>query len=322
MFLFNINKQRRPVSILLLLLPVVILFSACLKEDDLYTLKEGLCYMPQAYQDKNKVRPLVKADSVQEVTFGFYYTSFDGAPTDITGTFAVDTSLVEAYNEENAFTGNVYKVLPESAYTLSATTATVKAGKTSSEPLVVAINPKNLVLGVKYMLPIKLVSVSSGNIDASLAVTYFRIEEINVRSIDFTREGTLTGNYTNSPANEAMPKLVDSNFNSKYLAFDYGTDLYVQLAFAKPKKMDAYTITSGNDAPERDPKDFNLQGSNDGSTWTTIDTRSGEIFLGRNEKRTFNLNAEAEYSFYRLNITAINGAGLIQISEWRLLDYY
>src|SRR5690349_10189142 len=114
--MFNINKQ--PLSILLPVLFMAVSLTACLKEDDLYTLKEGECYMPQAYQDKNKVRALVKVDSVQETGFGFYYTSYDGAPSDITGNFVVDTSLVKKYNEENAFTGNVYLVLPQSAYTL------------------------------------------------------------------------------------------------------------------------------------------------------------------------------------------------------------
>ncbi|THU31613.1 DUF1735 domain-containing protein [Niastella caeni] len=319
---FNINKQPQPLSILVAVLSVAILFTACLKEKDLYTLKEGVCYMPQAYQDKNKVRALVKVDSVQETAFGFYYTSYNGAPSDITGDFVVDTALVKTYNEVNAFTGNVYQVLPKSAYTLSGTTAIVKNGGASSEPLTLAINPKNLTLGVKYMLPIKLVSVSSGTIDDNLSVTYFRIDEINVRSRDVTKGGTITGNYTNSPGAEQLPNLVDSNFSSKYLAFNYNTDLYVQLAYPSSRKIDAYSLTSANDAPDRDPKNFNLEGSNDGTTWTTIDSRSNESFPGRNVTRTFNLAAEAEYSYYRLNITSISGASLIQVSEWRLLDYY
>lgn len=319
---FNINKQRQPLSLLPAVLSVTILFTACLKENDLHTLKEGICYMPQAYQDNNKIRALVKADSVQETGFGFYYTSYNGAPSDITGDFVIDTSLVKKYNEANAFTGNVYQVLPESAYTVSGTTAMVKSGRSASEPLTLAINPGNLTLGVKYMLPIKLVSVSSGTINSDLSVTYFKIDEINVRSTDVTKGGTLTGNYTNSPGAEALPNLVDSNFSSKYLAFDYGTDLYVQLAYSSSKKVDAYSITSGNDHSDRDPKNFNLEASNDGTVWTTIDSRSNESFPGRNLTRTFNLAAEAEYSYYRLNITSINGASLIQVSEWRLLDYY
>lgn len=319
---FNIIKQSKPIAFSLAALFVTLTFTACLKQTALYTPQEGVVYMPQAYQDKSKVQPLIKIDTVQETTFGFYYTSWTGAPTDIEGTFEVDTTLVAKYNEENAYTGIVYKVLPDSVYTISGTTTVLKAGKTTSEPLTLGINPKSLDMNEKYMLPIKLVSVSSGTINTELAIAFFRVDEITIRKRDFTRNGVLTGNHTNSPANESLPKLVDSNFNSKYLAFDYTPSLWVQLKFPQPYKLDAYTITSGNDAPERDPKVWHLDGSNDGINWTTIDSRSDTIWLNRNETKTFNLDQEAEYSHYRLNITAINGASLIQISEWRLLDYY
>lgn len=300
---------------------MLVVISSCYKDTELRTDKEGVAYMPQAYQDRSKLN-LLRVDSVQNTTFGFYYTSFNGAPADITGQFSVDESLVAKYNALNAYTGNVYQLLPATSYTLSGTQGVVKQGAYSSEPLTLAINPKSLILGVKYMLPIKLSSVSSGMIDSTLAVTYFRVDEITIRSRDITVNGTLIGNYTGNGTNEGLPKLVDNNHNSKYLAFNYGSNLFVQLAFSAQYKIDAYTLTSGNDAPERDPKNWNLQGSNDGVNWTTLDTRTGESFTGRNQIRTFNLLNEANYSYYRLNITAINGANLIQFSEWRLLDYY
>ncbi len=314
-----VNNLMR--KILLLMVMASVLFTSCIKEEELYTLKEGLSYMPQAYQDRSKLN-LLKVDSAQTATFGFYYTGFNGAPTDITGEFSVDNSLVSKYNELNAYTGNVYQPLPANAYTLSATSTVVKKGKSSSEPLSIIINPKFLSLDTKYMLPVKLVSVSSGTIDSSLSVTYFKIDNISIRSRDITVNGVLTGNHPGNGTNEALGKLTDGNINSKYLAFNYRTDFYVQLAFDAVTNIDAYTITSGNDAPERDPKNWNLQGSNDGASWTTVDTRTGETFAGRTFTRTFNLANEVSYRYYRLNITAINGAGLIQISEWRLLDYY
>ena len=44
---------------------------------------------------------------------------------------------------------------------------------------------------------------------------------------------------------------------------------------AKPATVVRYSLTSANDAPARDPKDFTLQGSNDGTTWTDLDSRTG-----------------------------------------------
>jgi len=34
-----------------------------------------------------------------------------------------------------------------------------------------------------------------------------------------------------------------------------------------------YDLVSANDVPERDPKDWQFQGSSDGVTWATLDTR-------------------------------------------------
>jgi Domain of unknown function (DUF1735)./F5/8 type C domain. len=322
MSLFKIYKQHQALSVLWLMLPVAILFSACLKEDELYTPKEGTCYMPQAYQDNNIITTLLKADSVQEVAFGFYYTTFHGAPEEITGTFEIDTSLVKVYNEENAFTGNVYKVLPDSVYTLTGTTTVVKPGKSSSEPLAIAINPKDLSLNEKYMLPIKLVSVSSGTIASHLATTYFRIDELGIRARNITKEATISGSHNDSPPNENMPKLIDDNHDTKYLAFDYTPDFYVQLAFPKPREIDGYSITSGNDAQGRDPRDFSLEGSNDGVNWTTLDSRTNELFPGRKETRRFNLDWPVEYQYYRFNVTSTLKDNIIQMTELGLLDYY
>jgi len=322
MFRFSINKQAKPIALSLAALFVTILFTGCLKETALYTPQEGVIYMPQAYQDKSKIENLIKTDSVQEITFGFYYTSWTGAPHDIEATFEIDTSLVAQYNEANAYTGIVYKVLPDSVYTISGTTTVLKAGKTTSEPLALAINPNTLDRNTRYMLPIKLVSVSDGTINTDLTIAYFRIDELQIRKRDITRNALVTASHTNSPPGEDLPRLVDSNFNTKYLAFDYTPDLWIQLKFPNPVKIDAYSITSGNDAQERDPKDWYVEGSNDGVNWTTIDTRSDELFLDRRLTRTFELDQEVEYSYYRFNITAINGASLTQITELRMLDYY
>ena len=44
------------------------------------------------------------------------------------------------------------------------------------------------------------------------------------------------------------------------------------------KAVRGYQISSANDMPTRDPMNWQFQGSNNGTTWTTLDTRSGETF--------------------------------------------
>ena len=59
-----------------------------------------------------------------------------------------------------------------------------------------------------------------------------------------------------------------------------------------------YSLTSANDAPERDPKDFTLQGSSDGTTWTDLDTQSNIDFAARFATRTFEVATPGTYTYY------------------------
>jgi len=46
--------------------------------------------------------------------------------------------------------------------------------------------------------------------------------------------------------------------------------------------VNAYTVTSANDEPGRDPKSWQLEGSNDeGATWTAVDTQTDQTFANR-----------------------------------------
>ncbi|KAH7543670.1 hypothetical protein FEM48_Zijuj02G0209900 [Ziziphus jujuba var. spinosa] len=53
-------------------------------------------------------------------------------------------------------------------------------------------------------------------------------------------------------------------------------------------KLAAYELMSANDAPETDPMDWVLEGSNDGgSTWHLLDERISQMFDDRFQRRTF-----------------------------------
>jgi hypothetical protein len=79
------------------------------------------------------------------------------------------------------------------------------------------------------------------------------------------------------------------------------------------------TLTSGNDAADRDPKAWTLEGSSNGTTWTVLDTRSNEAFANRLMTKTYFFQNSTAYTHYRLSITENNGGGLFQMTEWRLL---
>lgn len=128
--------------------------------------------------------------------------------------------------------------------------------------------------------------------------------------------GVLTVQYANSNAAENYPKLIDNNVNTKY--YIARTAIWIQFEGARSTTVNQYTITSANDFATRDPKDWNLQASDDGRTWTTLDTRTGQTFTARFQTKTYSFTNTTPYLYYRLNITANNGADAIQFSEWEL----
>lgn len=141
---------------------------------------------------------------------------------------------------------------------------------------------------------------------------------------DVTNNASLSVSRDNSggaEAGEGSLKLVDNDINTKFLQFDYAGDLWCQLAFYEPVAIAGYSMTSANDADDRDPLNWSLEGSDDGETWVTLDTREGEDFPERFQTRTFLFNNTTPYLLYRLNITEVNSGTLFQLAEWRMLSF-
>lgn len=80
---------------------------------------------------------------------------------------------------------------------------------------------------------------------------------------------TATNPGRNGAVGEEAPMAVDNNVNTKWNDHNKGTLI---LAFGGPTTVDGYGFTTPNDFPERDPVNWKLEGSDNGTTWTLIDT--------------------------------------------------
>jgi hypothetical protein len=127
-----------------------------------------------------------------------------------------------------------------------------------------------------------------------------------------------TTQYESGNGNENSPKLVDNNVNTKFLLGSF-TSAWFQLEFATPQKTGAYTITSANDAPERDPKNWTMEGSDNGVDWTLLDTRLNQSFGSRFLTVKYTFNNQDAYKFYRYTVTSVVNSDLWQQAEWRML---
>ena len=133
---------------------------------------------------------------------------------------------------------------------------------------------------------------------------------------------TFGGTATATKAMEAADKAFDSNSATTWFAGGSGGMGALQYDFGTGRApvIKYYSITSARDKPERDPKDWQLQGSNDGTNWTTLDTQSGQTFPLRFFELEYALARPAPYRYFRLNVTANNGDNDLHIGDIKLLS--
>lgn len=172
---------------------------------------------------------------------------------------------------------------------------------------------------------------SSTDGDFAVEVKMDRVELDATGGIVTRLTGDVTGSvsafsasFESEPASRAADGLPgtawldDVTSPPQFLTYDFGSGVTVT---AK-----RYRITAGSSGASYgqslDPMDWTLQGSNNGSTWTVLDTRSNESFGNRSEAREFRVADPGAYRYYKLNVTANKNSNLsitgCQVAEFRL----
>lgn len=128
-----------------------------------------------------------------------------------------------------------------------------------------------------------------------------------------------TENENGANSAEGSSKLADLDNNSKFLIKGFSTGFFATQTPANTTIANAYILTSGNDAANRDPKTWVLEGSQDKVNWTILDTKTNHAFLYRNEIKIFDFTNTVAYRHYRLRIAETAGSADMQLSEWLLL---
>ncbi|WP_352423224.1 DUF4998 domain-containing protein [Proteiniphilum sp.] len=184
---------------------------------------------------------------------------------------------------------------------------------------------------VTDLIPLPFLPIGDYKIDINVSVwpvqgTLVSVDEVwlsNTQTITvepvkinlMTIPGSVSDQY-NTSGGEGIQMLVDGNPGTKYLCRAQQT--WIMWKMDREFIANTYELTSANDADARDPKNWVLEGSNDGSNWTTLDQQSDIKFTSRFQKKIFPLSNVTPYSHYRLRVTANNGDGLFQLAEWTL----
>ena len=125
----------------------------------------------------------------------------------------------------------------------------------------------------------------------------------------------------NSPSNETAVNAFDGNVGTKYLNFDK-QNAGVTVKLNQGRVVKKFTITTANDAVERDPASYKLYGSNDGVNWILLSegalSLSNSRYTVSSEIAVANTNA---YIYYFIKFPSIknNSGNSVQIAE---VTYY
>jgi len=155
----------------------------------------------------------------------------------------------------------------------------------------------------------------------------FTTNPIKIGLLDVTEQpGTITAQGENQP-NELKDYAIDNITTTKWLDLATANPAtrasWIQYKLSgNPYVVTQYTLTSADDFSNRDPKNWDLLGSNDGSTWTTLDTRTNEVFSTRSQKNSYTFTNSVAYTYYRLQINSVNDPATatgVQLAELEIL---
>lgn len=168
---------------------------------------------------------------------------------------------------------------------------------------------------------------SSANGDFAVELELDKIEVDSLGGIETVFRGDVTGevsaffeNGENAPG-EVTENLADGLDTTKWLDFADTTFVTYDFGSGNAKTIKRYRLTSANDAPERDPYNWTLEGSQNNTDFTVIDTRTAVAFGNRGETQEFRVDSPGSYRYYKLNISinrSPSTATSTQLAEFRL----
>jgi hypothetical protein len=190
----------KKVSFFSFLLLTIISLASCLKDKGFENKEYGLSpdennlkpsvKILEGGTSSNEIKKLIFADgaaALDSLEFTLAYVDYvnTSAPSDLTVTFGLDAPYLATFNTGNPVQ---YELMPDSLYSLSKTSAVIKAGSSFSEKIKVYFKPNKFDGSKTYLFPV-IIKSTSGISGVQIQGNYGRIS--------FTKIGNvLSGKYT------------------------------------------------------------------------------------------------------------------------------
>ena len=137
-----------------------------------------------------------------------------------------------------------------------------------------------------------------------------------------SKDDTIVPTSGNHPGGEAAPNAIDGASNTKYLNFDKLDTGFTVTPKSGASVVSAITLTTANDAPERDPATWKVLGSNNGTDYEVIATGPMAANPSRFRAETFAFSNTKSYTSYRVlfpTVVDAARANSMQIAEVALI---
>lgn len=132
---------------------------------------------------------------------------------------------------------------------------------------------------------------------------------------------TVSASNTNTGAGLQVWYAADKSASTAWVTNNSITAGWWQVDFGagNGKTCNSYSILNRSGAFNQVPSAWVLEGSNDGTNFTALDTRSGETAWTDGVVRNFTISSPANYRYYRINVSAVQTGGIaIGIAEFEL----
>jgi len=119
-----------------------------------------------------------------------------------------------------------------------------------------------------------------------------------------------------SPSSESVASSIDGRSDTKWCMEHRGRPSVWIGHFPTPVAVSSYAFTSANDKPDRDPRSWTLEGSNDGQSWTLLDRHVDEPpFPERHQRKQYSFANHQKFRRYRFTFFEHGSPSHFQVAE-------
>ncbi len=141
--------------------------------------------------------------------------------------------------------------------------------------------------------------------------------------VDFGNEGGIASvecaSGHTSPDGESVAATVDGQPQTKWCLEHHGRPAVWIGHCPGGLVVSNYAFTSANDMPDRDPRTWTLEGSNDLQNWTPLDQRTNEpAFAQRHERKVYSIANHQAFQHYRFTFSGYGSPTHFQVAEIEL----